>query len=122
MEIPNASVLLVDDQPIIRMIMRDILVDEAFDVVGEARDGSEGYELYKSLAPDIVIMDLNMPIKNGFELLGEIMDTDAEARVVVCSAMNDPDSIRMAIEAGARDYIFKPFTRSHLIDVIRKII
>lgn len=118
----NERILLVDDQPIIRMIMRDILLDAQYEVVGEARDGREGAHLFRELRPDLVIMDLNMPVVNGFELLEQILAMDDAARVVVCSAMSDQESISRAIKRGARDFVRKPFTQEHLLKVIRKIV
>jgi two-component system chemotaxis response regulator CheY len=118
----KSKILLVDDHPVIRAIVKDILDDEGYDIVGEADNGSEGYDLYCQLRPDIVLLDINMPVLNGLEAINLIKAFDSDARIVVCSAMGDIETITMAIKNGARDYIKKPFSKGQLLSVIRKIV
>ncbi len=118
----RSKILLVDDQVVIRTIIKDILDDEGYSIVGEAGNGLEGYDLYCQLRPDIVLMDINMPVLNGLETINLIKKFDSNARIVVCSAMRDVETITMAIEYGARDYIKKPFSKGRLLSAIRKIV
>lgn len=104
-----ATVLVVDDTLFMCLTLKNLLEKGGFQVVGTARDGREAVEKYRELGPDYVTMDLVMPGKNGLEAIKEIMELDPGARIVVLSTMDQPGIVRMAIDAGARDYLMKPF-------------
>jgi two-component system chemotaxis response regulator CheY len=118
----GAKVLIVDDALFMRNMLRNIFSESGFDVVGEAQNGNEGIEMFQSLKPDLVTMDIVMPEKNGIEALKEIMAVDGGARVVICSALGQESLIMEALEAGARDFIVKPFKPAKVIEVAQKVL
>ena len=116
----GAKVLIVDDALFMRNMLRNILSESGFVVVGEARNGAEAIEKYRELSPDLTTMDIVMPVKTGIEALREIMALDSRARVIICSALGQESLIMEALEAGARDFIVKPFKPSKVIEVAQK--
>jgi two-component system chemotaxis response regulator CheY len=117
-----AKVLIVDDALFMRNMLRNIFSESGFDVVGEGQDGVEAVEKYRELSPDLVTMDIVMPEKNGIEALKEIMDLDDKAKVVICSALGQESLIMEALEAGARDFIVKPFKPAKVVEVAQKVL
>ena len=117
-----ARILIVDDALFMRNMLRNIFSESGFDVVGEAQNGNEAVEKYRELKPDLVTMDIVMPEKNGIEALKEIMGEDAGARIVICSALGQESLIMEALEAGARDFIVKPFKPPKVIEVTQKVL
>lgn len=115
-------VLIVDDSAFMRFMLQKILTDAGFDVVGEATDGSEGAELYKILRPDVVTMDITMPILSGIEGLHRILRIDPEARVIMISAMGQKSTVLKALQSGARGFIIKPFDKTKVIDTVRDVL
>src|SRR5699024_1332282 len=113
-------ILIVDDAAFMRMMIKDILIKNNFEVVGEAQDGAEAVEKYKELTPDLVTMDITMPEKDGITALKEIKDINPEARIVMCSAMGQQAMVIDAIQAGAKDFIIKPFQSDRVIEAIEK--
>lgn len=113
-------ILIVDDAAFMRMMIKDILIKNNFEVVGEAQDGAEAVEKYKELTPDLVTMDITMPEKDGITALKEIKDINPEARIVMCSAMGQQAMVIDAIQAGAKDFIVKPFQSDRVIEAIEK--
>lgn len=113
-------VLIVDDALFMRMMIRDILNKDGFDVVGEAENGVEAIEKYKELKPDIVTMDIVMPEMDGIEAVRQIMKSDPAAKVLMCSAMGQQPLVVEALEAGAKDFIIKPFQPSKVIEAVEK--
>ena len=118
----GAKVLIVDDALFMRNMLRNILSESGFDIVGEAQNGNEAIEMYQQLKPDLVTMDIVMPEKNGIEALKEIMAADGAARIVICSALGQESLIMEALEAGARDFIVKPFKPPKVIEVAQKVL
>lgn len=118
----GAKVLIVDDALFMRNMLRNIFSESGFDIVGEAQNGNEAIEMYQRLKPDLVTMDIVMPEKNGIEALKEIMVADSGARVVICSALGQESLIMEALEAGARDFIVKPFKPPKVIEVAQKVL
>jgi|GEM_PF-259425 len=112
------TVLIVDDSAFLRNIVKDIFTQNNYLVIGEARDGQEGVNLYKSHQPDVVIMDIGMPIKDGFEASQEIRAFDPEAKIVICSAKKEAGDIIKGLKAGASHYVAKPFMGDHLFKVV----
>jgi len=103
-----------------RTTLRKILTTGGLEVVGEAGTGLEAVELYKELRPSLVTMDIVMPDMGGIEAVREIMRFDPEAKVVMCSAMGQQSLMVEAIEAGAKDFVVKPFQPSRVVEAARR--
>ncbi|MOA49680.1 Chemotaxis protein CheY [compost metagenome] len=103
-----------------RMMIRDILTKNGFEVVGEAQDGAQAVEKFKELHPDLITMDITMPEMDGIAALKEIKKLDSNARVIMCSAMGQQAMVIDAIQAGAKDFIVKPFQSDRVIEAINK--
>ncbi|MBD2862764.1 MULTISPECIES: response regulator [Paenibacillus] len=114
------KILIVDDAAFMRMMIKDILSKNGYEVVGEAQDGSVAVEKYKELKPDLVTMDITMPEMDGIAALKEIKKFDANAKVIMCSAMGQQAMVIDAIQAGAKDFIVKPFQADRVIEAIKK--
>lgn len=113
-------VLIVDDQLISRMRIRDVALAEGWEVAGEAGNGAEAVESYVRLSPDLVTMDMIMPEMDGLAALERIRLVDPEARVVMISAVDQRPKLLRAIELGAVDFLVKPVDRDRLAEMFRK--
>ncbi|WP_433749762.1 response regulator [Falsibacillus pallidus] len=113
-------ILIVDDAAFMRMMIKDILTKNGFEVVAEAADGSQAVEKYKELKPDLVTMDITMPEMDGITALKEIKKIDGSAKIIMCSAMGQQAMVIDAIQAGAKDFIVKPFQADRVIEAIQK--
>ncbi|MFN3431146.1 MAG: response regulator [Candidatus Sericytochromatia bacterium] len=113
-------ILVVDDAAFMRMMIKDILIKHGFEVVGEATNGLEAILRYKELNPDLVTMDITMPEMDGIAAVKQIKKMDPNARVIMCSAMGQQAMVLEAIQAGARDFIVKPFQADRVLDAVRK--
>ncbi|MBP3952026.1 response regulator [Bacillus suaedae] len=116
----SKKVLIVDDAAFMRMMIKDILSKNGFEVVGEANDGNQAIEKYKELSPDLVTMDITMPDKDGITALKEIKAMDSNAKIIMCSAMGQQAMVIDAIQAGAKDFIVKPFQADRVLEAINK--
>lgn len=114
------TVLIVDDALFMRMMIKDILGKEGFEVVAEAENGIEAVKKYAELRPDLVTMDIVMPEMDGIEAVRNILKFDPEARVLMCSAMGQQPLVVEALEAGAMDFIIKPFHPTKVVEAVRK--
>jgi len=114
------KILIVDDAAFMRMMIKDILTKNDFEVVGEAQDGNEAVEKFKEHQPDLVTMDITMPEKDGLAALKEILQVNPDAKVIMCSAMGQQAMVIDAIQAGAKDFIVKPFQADRVIEAIQK--
>jgi two-component system, chemotaxis family, chemotaxis protein CheY len=114
------KILIVDDAAFMRMMIKDILTKNGFEVVGEAADGNQAVDKYKELSPDLVTMDITMPEKDGIAALKEIKALDGNAKIIMCSAMGQQAMVIDAIQAGAKDFIVKPFQADRVIEAIQK--
>mgnify|MGYP003593892922 FL=1 len=117
-----AKILIVDDAAFMRMMIKNILIKEGYDVVGEAENGAPAVEKYKELNPDLVTMDITMPEMDGISAVKEIMKINKGAKVVMCSAMGQQAMVIDAIQAGAKDFIVKPFQPDRVIEAISKVL
>lgn len=117
-----ARILIVDDAAFMRMMIKDILEKNGFEVVGEANNGIKAVELYKKEKPDIVTMDITMPDMDGIEAVKAIKEFDPAAKVIMCSAMGQQTMVMDAIRAGARDFIVKPFQPDRVLEAIKKVL
>jgi two-component system chemotaxis response regulator CheY len=113
-------VLVVDDAAFMRMMIKDILSKSDFEVVGEAENGMTAVEKWKELHPDLTTMDITMPEMDGITAVKEIRKLDANAKIIMCSAMGQQAMVIEAIQAGARDFIVKPFQADRVIEAARK--
>lgn len=113
-------VLIVDDISFIRSVIKDILIEGKFKVVGEASDGAQALGLYKALKPDVVLLDINMPVLDGIETLKRIRKINKDATVIMCSSLGDQESIINAISLGAKDFVVKPFRKERILSAIEK--
>lgn len=113
-------ILIVDDAAFMRMMIRDILSKNGFEVCGEANDGLQAIEKFKELHPDLITMDITMPEMDGIHALKEIKKLDPNAKVIMCSAMGQQAMVIDAIQAGAKDFIVKPFQADRVIEAIKK--
>ena len=118
----DKKILLVDDAAFMRMMIKDILVKNGFSVCGEAEDGAVAIEKYKSLTPDLVIMDITMPNVDGLTALKTIKKDHPEAKIVMCSAMGQESYVVEAIKSGAADFIVKPFQADRIISTVQKVL
>ena len=116
------NILIVDDAAFMRMMIKDILEKNGFNVIGEASNGLEAVELYKKEKPDIVTMDITMPKVDGIEAVKLIKEYDNEAKIIMCSAMGQQAMVMDAIRAGAKDFIVKPFQADRVIEAINKVV
>lgn len=114
-------VLIVDDAIFMRMKLKDILEKNGYEVVAEAHNGLEAVEKYKSEKPDLVTMDITMPEMDGVAALKDIKNFDAQAKVVMCSAMGQQSMVMDAIQAGAIDFIVKPFDSDRVIQALNRV-
>lgn len=114
-------ILIADDALFMRNMLREIFVKAGFQVVGEAANGVEAVERYHELRPDLVTMDIVMPLKSGIEALQQITREDPDARVVMCSALGQEALVIEAVQAGAKDFIVKPFKEERVLDVVRRV-
>lgn len=116
----GTKVLIVDDAAFMRMMIKDILSKNGFEVVGEAEDGAQAVEKYTELTPDLVTMDITMPEMDGITALKKIKAIAPEAKVIMCSAMGQQAMVIDAIQAGAKDFIVKPFQADRVMESIQK--
>jgi two-component system, chemotaxis family, chemotaxis protein CheY len=115
-------VMVVDDALFMRNILKDIFVRHGYEVVAEAENGETALQLYQENKPDLVTMDIVMPKKSGIEALQEIMAADPEAHVVMVSALGQDTLVLEAVEAGARDFIVKPFKEDKVLETVRRVV
>ncbi|WP_416839394.1 chemotaxis protein CheY [Haloferax sp. DFSO52] len=115
------KVLVVDDSAFMRNLLKQLLEGE-HEVVGEAENGVEAVELYRELDPDVVTMDVVMPIRNGIEATSEIKSADPGASVIMCTSVGQEEKMREAVEAGADGYITKPFQKPNVLQAIADVI
>ncbi len=116
------KILIVDDAAFMRMVIKDILTKNGFEVVGEGADGEDGVQKYKDLKPDLTFMDIVMPKMEGIDALKAIMEYDPNAKVVMCSSIGQQSVVSDAITIGARDFIVKPFDAVKVLEVIQKVL
>ena len=116
------GVLVVDDAAFMRMMIKDVLTKNGYNVLGEAENGAKAIEKYKELSPDLVIMDITMPEVDGIQAVKEIKKNDPNAKIIMCSAMGQQAMVIESIQAGARDFIVKPFQADRVIEAVKKVI
>ena len=115
-------VLVVDDAAFMRMMIKDILRKGGYEVIGEAEDGMKAVDRYKELHPDLVTMDITMPDMDGITAVKEIRKVDPNAMIIMCSAMGQQAMVIDAIQAGAKDFVVKPFQPERVLEAVRKVL
>lgn len=115
-----ANILVVDDAAFMRVMLKDILTKGGHQIVGEAGNGVEAIEQYKKLKPDLVTMDITMPEMEGIEAVKRIKQEDPKAKVIMCSAMGQQLMVVQAIQAGANDFVVKPFQPDRVLEAVKK--
>ena len=116
------KVLFVDDSSFMRSILKGIILKEPYELAGEAGTGKEAVELYRELKPDLVTMDIVMPEMGGIDAVREIRSFDPDARIIMVSAMGQQGMVIDAIQAGARDFIIKPFQPPRIQEALKRVI
>lgn len=115
------TVLVVDDSAFMRNLLRQLL-DGTHEVIGEAENGVEAVERYRELGPDVVTMDIVMPIRDGIAATTEIKEHDPGARVIMCTSVGQEEQMREAVVAGADGYITKPFQKPNVLQAISDVL
>ncbi len=118
----KARVLITDDASFMRQMIREIIEPEGYEVVGEATDGVEAVEQYEQLHPDLVTMDIVMPKRSGIDAVKGILKQSPDACVVMCSALGQETLVMEALQAGAKDFIVKPFKPDNVISTLQKVL
>ena len=116
------NILICDDAAFMRMMIKDILTKNGYIVAGEAENGVKALEKYNELKPDLVLMDITMPEKDGIQALKDIKAADSSAQVIMCSAMGQQAMVIESIQAGAKDFIVKPFQADRVLEAVRKVV
>lgn len=117
-----ARIMVVDDAAFMRMMLKDILSKGGYEVVGEAENGLKAVEKYKELSPDLVLMDITMPELDGIGAVKQIKSIDPSAKIIMCSAMGQQAMVLESIQAGAKDFIVKPFQADRIIEAVSKTV
>lgn len=112
----SGRIMVVDDTTFMRNILKDFFHSNGYEVVAEAANGAEAINLYRSHRPDLITMDLTLPVVNGLQALKEIKAFDPQAKVIICSAMSHQQMVIQAIQAGAKDFMVKPVLKERLIE------
>ncbi|GAB4281424.1 MAG: chemotaxis protein CheY [Coriobacteriia bacterium] len=115
----SSTILVVDDAAFMRMMIRDILSKQGYEI-HEAVNGKDAVEKYEQIHPDLVTMDITMPEMSGLDALREIRERDEAARVLMVSAMGQQKMIVEALEAGAMDFLVKPFQPTKVLETVKK--
>lgn len=113
-------ILVVDDAAFMRMMIKDILTKNGYTIVGEAENGLVAIERFLELRPDLVTMDITMPELDGISAVREIRKIDPQAKIIICSTMGQQAMVIDAIQAGARDFVVKPFQPERVLEAIGK--
>lgn len=116
------NILISDDAAFMRMMIKDILTKNGYNVVGEAENGLKAVEKYSETKPDLVLMDITMPEMDGIQALKKIKELDSGATVIMCSAMGQQAMVIESIQAGAKDFIVKPFQADRVIEAVKKVV
>jgi two-component system chemotaxis response regulator CheY len=114
--------LICDDAVFMRTMISDILEESGYEIVGQAETGVQAIERYKTLRPDLVTMDIVMPDMGGIDAVREITNFDANAKILMCSAMGQQALVVEAIQAGAKDFVVKPFQPSRVLEAVQRVL
>ena len=116
-----AKVLVVDDASFMRMRMTKLLTENRYEVE-EAENGAEAVAKYQDSKPDLVLMDITMPVMDGIEAVKKIKEADADANIIMCSAIGQQAMLIEALKAGAKEFIVKPLKPARIIEYIERVL
>ncbi len=116
------NILICDDAAFMRMMIKDILTKNGYNVVGEAENGLKAVERFNETKPDLVLMDIMMPEMDGIQALKKIKEMDPSANIIMCSAMGQQAMVIEAIQSGAKDFIVKPFQAERVLEAVKKVV
>lgn len=116
------GILITDDTAFMRLTLKNILEKNNFTIVGEAENGQVAVEKYKELQPDLTIMDITMPVMDGITAIKKIKALDPDAKIIVCSAMGQKALVIEALNAGAVDFVVKPFQADRILQAVEKVL
>lgn len=116
----SIKILIVDNATFIRAMIKNIVSNNGYAVAGEAENGLEAVKLYQTLRPDLVTMDISIPVMNGIESTKAIKKIDSNARIIICTAVGQQSVVVEAVRAGAMDFIIKPFKQETLLRVMQR--
>ena len=116
------NILICDDAAFMRMMIKDILTKNGYNIAGEAENGAKAVEKYAELKPDLVLMDITMPEMDGIQALKKIRESDPNAVIIMCSAMGQQAMVIESIQSGAKDFIVKPFQADRVLEAVRKVV
>jgi two-component system chemotaxis response regulator CheY len=115
-----ARILVVDDAAFMRKMVKDALLAAGHEIVGEAGNGAEAVARFQELKPDLLTLDITMPEKDGLAALADIIGSDPDARVVMCSALGQETKVVQALKLGAKDFVVKPFQADRVVEAVGK--
>lgn len=116
------NILVCDDAAFMRMMIKDILTKNGYNVVAEAENGLKAVEKFNEAKPDLVLMDITMPEMDGLQALKEIKKLDGDAKIIMCSAMGQQAMVIESIQSGAKDFIVKPFQADRVLEAVKKVV
>lgn len=116
------NILVCDDAAFMRMMIKDILTKNGYNVAGEAENGLKAIEKFNETKPDLVLMDITMPEMDGIQALKKIKEGDPGAMVIMCSAMGQQAMVIESIQSGAKDFIVKPFQADRVLEAVKKVV
>ena len=116
------NVLICDDAAFMRMMIKDILTKNGYEIAAEAENGAVAVEKYSEAKPDLVLMDITMPDMDGIQALKKIKEIDPAANIIMCSAMGQQAMVIEAIQSGAKDFIVKPFQAERVLEAVKKVV
>ncbi len=116
------NILIVDDAAFMRMMIKDILTKNGYNIAAEAENGKIAVDKYNEVKPDLVLMDITMPEMDGIQALKTIKGNDPNAMVIMCSAMGQQAMVIEAIQSGAKDFIVKPFQAERVLEAVKKVV
>jgi two-component system chemotaxis response regulator CheY len=116
-----SKVMIVDDAQFMRVRLAKLLTRNGYEVV-EAENGEQAVQIYQSEKPDVVLMDITMPLKDGLEALAEIRGNDPDAKVIMLTALGQESMVVQAVQAGAKDYVVKPFNPKRVMSALEKVL
>jgi two-component system chemotaxis response regulator CheY len=116
------NILICDDAAFMRMMIKDILTKNGYNIAGEAENGLKAVDKYQETKPDLVMMDITMPEMDGIQALKKIKAADPSANVIMCSAMGQQAMVIESIQSGAKDFIVKPFQADRVLEAVKKAV
>lgn len=117
-----AKIMICDDAAFMRMMIKDILTKNGYEIAAEAENGAVAVEKYSDAKPDLVLMDITMPDMDGIQALKKIKEIDPNANIIMCSAMGQQAMVIEAIQSGAKDFIVKPFQAERVLEAVKKVV